>query len=288
MTILDKMNRDMRTSTNTLNNEKENKQVFISIKDLIPSKKNEKILIVDDGLKETIQDDGLLTPLLVMRKDSNKYEIISGNRRYTSIKSLMKADPNFKYKWKGAALRDPVSDGLPCNVVNTLSDVDKTLMIIGANKVRDYDKLEQYRSVLELKNVYEKLKDEGRIKYGDGRITEWLAARLPLSSRTISDILSDKWIINSNNYADVVDAGSFEKYNKKSDNSVSSNKHTQDQPKLSKYDKEWKFLTNIENHYNKFNEDDYENYQLEEMKKYAIDVIGGLMDALNISGKELH
>ena len=288
MTILDKMNRDMRTSDTTLESEKDNRQVFISIDNLEPSKKNEKILIVDDGLKETIRDDGLLTPLLVMRKDNGKYEIISGNRRYTAIKSLLKDDSTFRYKWKGKTLRDPKHDGIPCNVVDVLSDVDKTLFIIGANKVRDYDKLELYRSVLELRDVYNTLKENGKLKYGEGRMSEWLAARLPLSERTISDILTDKWIINSKNYSNIVDSGSFEKYNKSTERNEFSGKALPEQPKLSKYDKEWNKLTSIDNHYSKFKQDDFEQHQLDEMKHYAITIIGIMMDAFDINGKELH
>lgn len=290
MTILDKLNRDMRTDDNRLSDEKDNKQVFISIDKLIPSKKNEQILIVDDGLKDTIQDDGLLTPLLVMRKDNNQYEIISGNRRYTSIKSLMKDNPNFKYKWKGSVLRDPKEDGLPCNVVENLNDIEKTLIIIGANKVRDYDKLELYRSVLELRDVYNALKQQNKIRYGDGGIAEWLAARLPISARTISDILSDRWLINSNNYSNIVNEGSYEKYSKsfteKALNEGKANSESSS-PKLSKYDKEFKKLESIENYYSKFNNEGLENRQFDDLKKYATNVIISIMDALDVSRNDL-
>ena len=41
----------------------------------------------DEDLKRSIEEDGLLTPLLV-RKKGKKYQILAGHRRYGAIKSL--------------------------------------------------------------------------------------------------------------------------------------------------------------------------------------------------------
>ena len=72
---------------------KANKLVFIPIGQLVPNSMNSKELSVDDSLKESIREMGLNVPLDVIQISEGKYEITSGERRYTAFLSLIKEDP---------------------------------------------------------------------------------------------------------------------------------------------------------------------------------------------------
>ena len=72
---------------------KANKLVFIPISQLVPNSMNPKELSVDDSLKESIREIGLNVPLDVIQISEGKYEITSGERRYTAFLSLFKEDP---------------------------------------------------------------------------------------------------------------------------------------------------------------------------------------------------
>ena len=65
-----------------------NKLVFIPISQLVPNTMNSKELSIDDSLKESIKEIGLNVPLDVIEMDDGRYEISSGERRYTAIKYL--------------------------------------------------------------------------------------------------------------------------------------------------------------------------------------------------------
>ena len=73
-----------------------NKLVFIPIDRLVPNKMNSFELSVDDSLKESIKEIGLNVPLDVIELDGDRYEITSGERRYTAFLSLIKEDPEFR------------------------------------------------------------------------------------------------------------------------------------------------------------------------------------------------
>ena len=67
---------------------KANKLIFIPIKQLVPNEKNRDELFVDDSLKESIRQIGLNVPLDVIELEDGRYEITSGERRYTAFLSL--------------------------------------------------------------------------------------------------------------------------------------------------------------------------------------------------------
>ena len=71
-------------------------------------------------LKEDIKENGLLHNIVVREISNNKYEILSGERRYTAYKSLFDdGDKNYKF--------------IPCKVVKVDDDINAELILIKAN-----------------------------------------------------------------------------------------------------------------------------------------------------------
>lgn len=277
---------DLRTSASSLSGEKQKKQTMISINDLVPSKLNAKIFIVRDDLKESIKELGLLESFTVKRLPNGKYEVLSGNRRFTSLKALVKKDPDFKYKWvqgDNTVYYSPLTDGIPCKIVeNDLSKADEMKIILGSNDHRKYDKLDIYNCVMEWKNLY---KEEGY----EGKLNERIAENSPVESRTIADILADNWLISSKNYKDVSKCGSYEQYTIKLTEEMASGKGPAPKPKMDNFNKEYAYQDKIQKHHEKIDFDklDIKNEYYDDLRKNAIRMIQTVMDAYNISSKEL-
>ncbi len=267
---------------------KANKLVFIPIGQLLPNSVNSKELSVDDSLKESIREIGLNVPLDVIPIEDGKYEITSGERRYTAFLSLIKEDPDFKYQWKGNQLISPVEKGLPCTVNRReLSDEDKDLIRLIGNKARDYDPLEQYNLFLTANQIYESKKDKGEIVRGDGRKVEWLADYLSISERTIQKMLSDSWIVNSRNLKDVRKAGGYYAYaetkGKKKEESKPSDTG------IDNFNKEYKFLDKIQTHHEKLNFEKMglREYQIQDLRNNALKTIKTIMERYGIQKKDI-
>ena len=273
-------------SKNDIDEAKANKLVFIPIDQLVPNSKNSFELSVDDSLKDSIKEIGLNVPLDVIQIDESHYEISSGERWYTAFLSLIGEDPDFRYQWKGNQLISPVEKGLPCTVNRRdLSDEDKDLIRLIGNKGRDYDSLEQYQLFLTAETTYIRKKNKGEILYGDGRKVDWLANYLSVSARTIQKMLDDTWIVNSKNYQDVMQAGSYAAYleaKREKTESVQS-------PENESFNREYRFLDKIQSHHEKlsFERMGLREYQIEDLRKNAIETIMSIMERYGIQKKDL-
>ena len=267
-----------------INEARANKLVFIPIDQLVPNSTNSNELKVDDSLKDSIKEIGLNVPLDVIEIDNNKYEISSGERRYTAFLSLIKENPDFTYKWKGNIEISPISKGIPCTVNRrNMSKEDKDLVRLIGNKARDYDPLEQYNLFLSANNVYETKKTNGEISWGDGRKVEWLSMYLSVSQRTIQKMLDDTWIINSKNYEEIKQAGSYSDYqNSKVKPETTSN--AQDN-----FEKEYKYLDKIQTHQEKldFEKLSINDWQFEDLRNNAITTIQTIMERYGIQKKDI-
>ena len=267
-----------------INEAKANKLVFIPIDQLVPNSINSQELKVDDTLKDSIKEIGLNVPLDVIEIENNKYEISSGERRYTAFLSLINEDPDFMYKWKGNSLISPVSKGLPCTVNRRImSKEDKDLVRLIGNKARDYDPLEQYNLFLSADRIYESKKAKQEIVRGDGRKVEWLSMYLSVSQRTIQKMLDDNWIINSRNYEDVKKAGSYLEYQ-------SSKVKTKEPPTAQEgFEKEYDYLDKIQSHQEKldFEKLSINEWQFEDLRKNAITTIQTIMERYGIQKKDI-
>ena len=265
---------------------KANKLIFIPMEQLIPNEKNRDELFVDDSLKESIKQIGLNVPLDVIELEDGRYEITSGERRYTAFLSLIEEDPEFRYQWKGNQLISPVSKGLPCTVNRReLSDEDRDLIRLIGNKARDYDPLELYNLFQTAEKAYESKKKKNEIVWGDGRKVDWLADYLSISPRTIQKMLEDKWIINSRNIRDVKKAGSYSEYQ----NSLKEAASGKSSKKDDNFNREFAFLDKVQKHHTKmdFEKLSINDWQFEDLRKNAILTVQSIMEKYGLSKKDL-
>ena len=267
---------------------KANKLVFIPIGQLVPNSMNSKELFVDDSLKASIREIGLNVPLDVIQIEDSKYEITSGERRYTAFLSLIEEDPDFTYLWKGNGRISPVTKGIPCTVNRReMTDEDKDLVRLIGNKARDFDPMEQYNLFFTANQVYEIKKKRGEIARGDGRKVEWLADYLSVSKRTIQKMLDDSWIVNSRNYMDVKKAGSYsaflEEKNQKKEGVKSSDTGVEN------FNKEYKFLDKIQSHHQKLNFEKMglREYQIQDLRNNALETIKTIMERYGIQKRDI-
>ncbi len=275
-----------RNSIDDINDAKANKLVFIPIDKLVPNEHNSEELIVDDSLKESIREIGLNVPLDVIELDDGRYEISSGERRYTAFLSLLKEDPGFRYLWKGNQTISPVEKGIPCTVNRRdMSEEDRDLIRLIGNKARDYDPLELYNLFLTANKAYEGKKKKNQITWGDGRKVEWLADYLSISPRTIQKMIEDSWIISSKNIRDVRKAGNYSAYiEKKRESKEGRSSVTEDN-----FNKEFKFLDRIQNHHEKidFEKLNINEWQFEDLRKNALLTVQSIMERYGLSKKDL-
>ena len=265
-----------------------NKLVFIPIGQLVPNSMNSKELSVDDSLKESIKEIGLNVPLDVIQIDDGKYEITSGERRYTAFLSLIEEDPDFTYLWKGNGRISPVTKGIPCTVNRReMTDEDKDLVRLIGNKARDYDPLEQYNLFFTANQVYEMKKKKGEISRGDGRKVEWLSDYLSVSQRTIQKMLDDSWIVNSRNYLEVKKAGSYSAYPEKKSQKKDEIK-TSDTG-VENFNKEYRFLDKIQSHHQKlsFEKMGLREYQIQDLRNNALETIKTIMERYGIQKRDI-
>lgn len=266
---------------------KANKLVFIPISQLVPNSMNSKELSVDDSLKESIREMGLNVPLDVIQISDGKYEITSGERRYTAFLSLIEEDPDFTYLWKGNGRISPVTKGIPCTVNRRkMTDEDKDLVRLIGNKARDYDPLELYNLYLIANRIYDSKWEKQEIVRGDGGRVKWLSNYLSVSPRTIQKMVEDSWIVNSRNHSDIKATGSYFSYVEQKNTLKAKAKMT---PSNQNFNKEYKYLDKIQNHNKKldFEKLQLEEWQIQDLRKNAVSVIQAIMERYEIQKKDI-
>lgn len=116
---------------------------YIHIENIIPSEKNFYEISDVNELAEDILLNGLNHNLVVRSLDNKKYELISGERRYTALKKLVdQGKKQFSF--------------IPCKITN-LNDLDAEIVLIQANaqsrELTDSDRLKQIERLTELYNI---------------------------------------------------------------------------------------------------------------------------------------
>lgn len=131
---------------------KDNFKLFeIDIDKLIPSSKNFYGIREIEELAESIREDGLMHNLVVRKIDEDRYEILSGERRYHALKKL-----NYKK--------------VPCQVRNNVNDLDAELILIQANsEQRELTPSEKMEGIKRLKEIYEQKRGNGEKLQGKTR-----------------------------------------------------------------------------------------------------------------------
>ncbi len=277
-----------RNSIDDINDAKANKLVFIPIDQLVPNEHNSGELFVDDSLKESIREIGLNVPLDVIELDDGRYEISSGERRYTAFLSLLKEDPGFRYLWKGNQTISPIEKGIPCTVNRRdMSEEDRDLIRLIGNKARDYDPLELYNLLLTANRAYEGKKKKNQVVWGDGRKVKWLSDYLSISPRTIQKMLDDSWIVNSRNYSDVKKAGSYSAFQEKK--SRKKEKANPSDTGTECFNREYRFLDKVQSHHQKldFEKMGLREYQIQDLRSNALETIRAIMERYGIQKRDI-
>ena len=141
--------------------------IDIKVEDIIPSKKNFFNVNEIDDLATDIEENGLSHNLLVRPAGKDKYEIISGERRFLALKKLGNLTA-------------------PCKVAEELkdNDIDSEIVLINTNaKTRQLSDIEKAKVIEKLEILYKKKKKQGiKVK---GRIRENIAKDMGVSGEQV-------------------------------------------------------------------------------------------------------
>lgn len=143
----------------------------LDIDDLEASEDNFYKLNDINGIKESIENFGLQQNLVVMKRESKKYEIIAGHRRFKACKLLV------------AEGKREFSD-IPCRILPTMDSTLKNILIIHTNsEARVKTAWEISEEVARLTILYRDFKKQH--PEFKGRVREAVAKDLGLSTSTL-------------------------------------------------------------------------------------------------------
>ena len=121
---------------------------YIDIKDIERNKKNFYEIVNVDELAEDIKMNGLNHNLVVRKLDNGKYELISGERRYTALTKLVEEG-------------NKIFALVPCKVIEA-NDIDSEIILIQANaQTRELTEIEKLEQVKRLTELYRTKKKNG-------------------------------------------------------------------------------------------------------------------------------
>lgn len=139
---------------------------YIDIKEIERNKKNFYEIVNVDELAEDIKMNGLNHNLVVRKLDNGKYELISGERRYTALTQLVEQG-------------NEIFALVPCKVIEA-NDIDSEIILIQANaQTRELTEIEKLEQVKRLTELYKTKKKNG--EKVPGKIREIIANDLKLS-----------------------------------------------------------------------------------------------------------
>lgn len=169
---------------------KEKEQTFriekLSIDSIIPNKKNEYSVQGIEELKFSILHNGLKQNLEVKDNGNGTYSLISGERRYTALKSLFD-EGNEQFRLVPCLITD-ISKGssfLDKNGNEILTNDDKEMwsIITTNSEGRQYTDADRAFQVRELKKIYTKLANNG-VKL-PGKMSQLIADELQISETNV-------------------------------------------------------------------------------------------------------
>lgn len=154
----------------------------ISIDRIIPNIKNEYSIEGIDELKFSIQHNGLKQNLEVTDNGNGTYSLLSGERRYTALKSLVD-EGNEQFRLVPCLITDvsKSSSFLDENGKEILTNDDKEMLSILTTNAegREYTDADRAFQVRELKKIYSKLANGG-VKL-PGKMSQLIANQLDMS-----------------------------------------------------------------------------------------------------------
>lgn len=169
---------------------KEKEQTFriekLSIDSIIPNKKNEYSVQGIEELKFSILHNGLKQNLEVKDNGNGTYSLISGERRYTALKSLFD-EGNEQFGLVPCLITD-ISKGSSFidkngNEILTNDDKEMWSIITTNSEGRQYTDADRAFQVRELKKIYTKLTNNG-VKL-PGKMSQLIADELQISETNV-------------------------------------------------------------------------------------------------------
>lgn len=161
----------------------------ISIDRIIPNIKNEYSIEGIDELKFSIQHNGLKQNLEVTDNGNGTYSLLSGERRYTALKSLVN-EGNEQFRLVPCLITDvsKSSSFLDENGKEILTNDDKEMLSILTTNAegREYTDADRAFQVRELKKIYSKLAN-GSVKL-PGKMSKLIADELKISKAQVERI----------------------------------------------------------------------------------------------------
>lgn len=150
---------------------------MISIARIAPNKRNFYPRVEDfEGLKDSIQANGLLEPLTVVPGDGpNTYRLISGENRYRAIRELYE-ESGFDRRW----------EEVTCLVLPAMTEYQEQAAVIEANRQRKKSGPLLAEEARKLTEIYIKRKEDGEDL--PGRIRDRVAQALQVSSTKLATI----------------------------------------------------------------------------------------------------
>lgn len=124
----------------------------------------------DDDLRDSIECNGLLEPLLVVQ-DGDHYRLISGHRRMKALRELNEMDQT---RWSAAS----------CIVLPDMTDEEETVSVIEANRQRIKGAYELSEEAKRLTDAYTEMKKSG--KQLPGKIRDRVAEAMKLSAAHVA------------------------------------------------------------------------------------------------------
>lgn len=161
----------------------------ISIDRIIPNIKNEYSIEGIEELKFSILHNGLKQNLEVTSNGNGTYSLLSGERRFTALKSLVE-DGNEQFRLVPCLITDvsKSSSFLDENGNEILTNDDKEMwsIITTNSEGRQYTDADRAFQVRELKKIYTKLANSG-IKL-PGKMSQLIADELQISEKNVKRI----------------------------------------------------------------------------------------------------
>lgn len=202
-----------------------------------------------EGLKDNIKEFHLKEPLIVHKNNNGTYRLMSGHRRLKACKLLCEEGTSIIYSDR------ELKDKLPCIYDETeyADEDDELLAIISSNTQRILSKQERIKIFETLKEIYVRKCEKGQKPKGRERevISKWLG----VSERTIQ--------------------------NYKSESPVEQVQIQNNKGKIIKR------FSSLEKYFTDFDDDRYNDDEINEIKAAAIPAINIILNTLNISISEL-
>lgn len=175
---------DTMINKDTLEEAKKGKVAFIDIDDINENQLNLFSIENIEALAESIEDDGLLQPLVVY-KENKMIKLHSGHRRFQAIKHIFEQDKKISFFGKELAEEVPV-----IYIDNKNDELENSISMIRSNAYRSLNDEEKANIIDIALDYVKKLEQKG--EKPKGRTREIISSITGISDTYIKNYLANK------------------------------------------------------------------------------------------------